>query len=276
MSDEMVSTPEKPAPESARPDERSDSPRTRRYQSVRWLLSELLIVVVGVLIALSAQRWWQGREDRAREATYITELIADMRQTELAVRAADSLQQPRAIAAANALRAYRRDARPAVDSLAEWATRSLQFHRTVPVTATAEALISTGDARIIRDDSARRAIYDYLAASREYAVSQERFVDVLVAAGRDLTAHVDYLEPVARQMGPALDSIARSDPAFPLPPVVERTPFGADTAAFWRTEEIYEALQWVNLAHANLAGMRRDLLTQTIRSREILEAGLDE
>ena len=42
------------------------------------MLGELIIVVVGVLLALAADRWNTGRLDRASEKAYLLELAVDL------------------------------------------------------------------------------------------------------------------------------------------------------------------------------------------------------
>lgn len=42
-------------------------------------LSELVVIIVGVLVALAVDRWDGGRRDRALEAEYLQALVADLR-----------------------------------------------------------------------------------------------------------------------------------------------------------------------------------------------------
>jgi len=43
------------------------------------VLKEVLVIVLGVLIALGAQAWWSGRQDRDYEVTYLESLLRDLR-----------------------------------------------------------------------------------------------------------------------------------------------------------------------------------------------------
>ena len=246
------------------------------FRSLRWFLAELVVVVAGVLIALGAQRWWQAREDHARERAYLTQLVADIRQTEANVAEMDSLSRPVILASANVLRGYRSPVKPPRDSLLVWASHSVSYQRALPVTATADALISTGDVRILRDDSVRVAIYDYVAASADFSTEQNRFVDIVIDGGRRLGEHVDFMETVLARLGSATDSLAVANPWLGLQAGERLTPFPVDEAQFWRTRDIYESFLWINLAHQNLAGARRVLLEESVRARRILERELDD
>ena len=48
----------------------------------RRTLGELLLIVSAVLIALAADSWWQARQERQQEKVYLTQLLADTRETE--------------------------------------------------------------------------------------------------------------------------------------------------------------------------------------------------
>jgi hypothetical protein len=246
------------------------------FRSLRWFMAELIVVVAGVLIALSAQRWWQAREDSARESAYMTQLVSDIRQTEAQVAAIDSASLPALMSSANLLRGYRARVKPPRDSLLLWASSSVSYNRVLPVMATAEALISTGDVRIVSDDSVRMAIYDYVAASRDFATEQDRFVDIVIEGGRRLGAHVDFMEAVIARLGPAIDSIAIANPGLGLQAGERLTPFPVDEDEFWRTREIYESFLWINLAHQNLLGARRVLRVKSAHARSILERELND
>src|SRR4051794_26894952 len=56
----------------------------RLRASIPWwaALREFAIIVAGVLAALGAQAWWQGREALARERDSLRGLLADTRENE--------------------------------------------------------------------------------------------------------------------------------------------------------------------------------------------------
>jgi hypothetical protein len=49
------------------------------YASFR-LLSELAVIVVGILLALAADSWWEERQERALELEYLEAFREDVRQ----------------------------------------------------------------------------------------------------------------------------------------------------------------------------------------------------
>lgn len=136
---------------------------------------EFAIIVAGVLAALAAQAWWEGHQERAREESYIAQLLDDTRETETRLIDAvqeDSLSRSGARKVIDALTTS--GAVPA-DSFSTWigmAGRAADFK---PVAGTYQALVQSGDLRLIRDESLRAQITAY-AATLEY--ERQRFAQL--------------------------------------------------------------------------------------------------
>ena len=118
---------------------------------LRWFAAELLIVVVGVLIAL-AQGWWQRRENVSRERVYLRQLSRDLARTVSRMDSAGSAMKLSDDATVNLLRAFRSNPYPPDDSIRSWLLLFAYYQHPAPVTPTAEALVSTGDLRLIRNE----------------------------------------------------------------------------------------------------------------------------
>lgn len=54
---------------------------TDRRAKASFLLAELIVVLLGVLIALGVDSWWQGRAERGRELAYLRSINADLAVT---------------------------------------------------------------------------------------------------------------------------------------------------------------------------------------------------
>ena len=54
---------------------------TGRRANASFLLAELIVVLMGVLIALGVDSWWQGRAERGRELAYLRSINADLAVT---------------------------------------------------------------------------------------------------------------------------------------------------------------------------------------------------
>lgn len=131
---------------------------------------EVALVVVGVLIALAVDAWWEGRGDRERERAYLRQLLSDVRATEERLEESisrDSVTVARVTRFMDAAHAFHRRAEPGraappADSLVEWgATEYAQF---VPLTGTYTALVEGDGLRLLRSDSLRFQVIALAAA----------------------------------------------------------------------------------------------------------------
>ena len=227
---------------------------------VRWFAAEFLVVVTGILVALALQAWYEGRRDAARERAYLIQLEADLRDTERLVAAADAENRPAAVAGARLLRAYYTPTPPPRDSLLLWFVQANRYELARPVTATVEALVTTGDLNLIRSDSLRTAIAGYLDGSRQLVASQQTFEQEFLRASDALDYKVDYAEALTALAPQArIDSAAASDSRFLLPAGPRRRPFRADTDALLRDRDAHFALGQLVSAKRNMAGLRREM-----------------
>ena len=117
---------------------------------IRWFAAEYVIVVAGVLTAVAIAGWANRRQDIAHERAYLQQLRADLTTTESLLAAADSILAPRDRAGALFVQSFYAQDRAPSDSLAVWLYRSYWIEGPRPVMGTAQALITTGDLRLLR------------------------------------------------------------------------------------------------------------------------------
>lgn len=147
-------------------------PRLRPLGAIhgwRTALREFVIIAAGVLCALAAQAWWQDHQDRGREGDYLRQLLADTRENEHRLDnaiATDSAVGWAAARLAGAL--YGGDPLPPPDTLVAWfQDRTFSSSNFEPLSGTYDALLATGDLRLIRTDSLRALLVAY-ASSLEH------------------------------------------------------------------------------------------------------------
>ena len=136
--------------------------RLKRFGSAQiWkrILGELGLIVGGVLIALSLNAWWGGRQDRQRELAYMNQLLLDLQETESRLSASiagdtETLEEVGAVLD----RAFLGPLPPS-DSL-RMPTGYSQFR---PLMGTQAALLQSGELRLLRSDSVRLALIAYSA-----------------------------------------------------------------------------------------------------------------
>ena len=252
------------------------APRPRRWDwrpKARWFAAEYLIVVLGVLTAVGINSWWGERQDRLQEAAYLRQLDADFDQTERVFDEAEPGIRQGDHAAAALFRPFRTGERPPADSVYLWLGRATFFNLPYAVTQTAEALVTTGDLTLVRDDSLRAAITDYLALwERSNTLMRSNglmAIDYARALGRSVDLSEAVLVPIPD--GVAAANAAGYPNAFPEGATegAYESPFPLDVDAFYADREVYDALWGLYLrrflGRRNREGFRQDL--DAIRER---------
>jgi len=134
----------------------------------QWLIAELLVIVLGVLIALAIDQWREGVENAKIRKEYLHQLIADLQSTE-DLMAEVGEENEVSLAAVDALvDAFESNAEPSLEKTRELLRTIQTFNNPVPVLGTAEALISTGDLRLIENAQSQTEITRYLSRSRDF------------------------------------------------------------------------------------------------------------
>lgn len=160
----------------------------RSIRSQDWfaVLVELLVVMVGLVVAFQVDRWWEARGERFGEETYIDRLIVDLEEDVPDLKYASELAEVRrdfgeflAGVAADPTLATERPTYflAAVSQAAFTYTPSLVSH-------TFEDLRSTGNLRLIQDPGIRRALRNYYGVDQ----SQRQFI------GLNLMIELRYFE----------------------------------------------------------------------------------
>jgi hypothetical protein len=271
-----------PAPASSAP--REKRPHTilgRLAKAVReqnWfaVVLEVLIVIVGVVIGFQVTSWGQDRADRAREQTYLRQLVEDLKQTEANMDRFDGWNQRLDVSAAMLVRSFRSGSTPSADSVLRWASESSIIGRPIFVTGTVDALVETGDLNLIQDDSLRSGITDYIdriEQIRSHLAHNDEDSRPYIAT---LSERVDFgAAEIARRSPAELDSLARADPSYPIPEAPQRAFEPVDVEALMRDREAYTAIWNVSRIRRLMAGNRRHGLEATVALREQIEAALD-
>ena len=127
--------------------------------SLPWkrLIAELAVIVVGVLIALGMDSWWEQRQERQKAEEYLQQLLVDFRETERNIQNAIAGDTEKFESANRIIdRAFRGQFPPA-DSL-ELPTG---YHYFPPLTGTLTALVQGGDLRLLDSDTLRFELVAY-------------------------------------------------------------------------------------------------------------------
>jgi len=175
------------------------------------------MIVTSILLALAVDAMWDRRQEHTREVAYLRMLAADLHETLLNnamfTDSANSIDW----AGAQLVRAYYEPQLPPNDSISKWAALAFGSWQVEPTLGTVETLISTGDLRVISDDSLRSAITRYLTYIRTFDGFEQESRDVF----QELRAQL------FERMGPAFIPLVGS-PIASLPPTDDLYPYPVD------------------------------------------------
>jgi hypothetical protein len=123
---------------------------------------DLLVVIVGVLIALSVNNINESRKDDIQENAYLSGILVDLRSdsTDLANRRATAIRGLEVADNLLELRHASRSIAPA-DSLVEWFIHAAFIDNFQVLDHTYRELLGSGGLSLIKDDALRRQISDY-------------------------------------------------------------------------------------------------------------------
>ena len=206
-----------------------DSPATRSPwpRRVRWFLAELSVVVVGILLALSLQSWWQDRENAQRSAVYLEQLLADARLTLKEFSA--SVEEDKVLwAGAQALNdaAHHNEVLQAGEAL-QWLRLPVgRFTDPMPALGNVYSLIDNGEIRHIKDPVIHAAIVEYAARMKLNDSTDQQGQIARMLGANDLESLVlaraglppppsELIDPAKHDSVPVQNYLARYEAAWP-------------------------------------------------------------
>jgi hypothetical protein len=132
---------------------------------------EILVVIVGLLLAFQLDRWWEQRGERVQEAEFVARLAADV------ARESEFLEQAIVLATmrkgmAELLMDVAEDSSAATRDPVRFVAAVQQAAYTyAPILSahTFEEMRSTGNLRLLRDPEVKNALYSYYGLNRNIA-----------------------------------------------------------------------------------------------------------
>jgi hypothetical protein len=235
---------------------------------LKWFGAEFLVVVAGILVALGLQAWWQDRQDASRGAEFERQLLSDVRETQRSLR--DSIATDRAHSRTTSLLStalYATDT-PTPKQTLEWLQAYSGWTADPrPVLGNVNALIQTGEIRLVSNPRLRRAIISYAS--------------VMGTTWEDRRAQTDRM---VRANDLSLARLEAADvPPIPVP-ASEAGTYTADDlrgylpaymAAWSRLRadgQFRTAQQWRLFAYSNIEYYNQEMLSASTRLRKDLEA----
>jgi len=242
-----------------------NSVRTQDWPS---LLSELVIVVLGIFIAIQADSWWQHQNDLSQEASYLSRLVNDVtddiENIEYGIRLARLRKELAGVLITAAENPDGVRERPvkfliAVEQSAYTFTPSLNSN-------TFEELRSTGNLGLLRNNELKSALFDYF----RYDQGARQFMSL------QLMQEFRHFELVTSVMNSeqsiwVQDNLRIANPDREIPTEATGLEIDGIVAAAVRLSDMPEAIAWLPVAR----GMQEELVETHTNRLERAQALLE-
>jgi hypothetical protein len=227
----------------------------------KWALGELTLIIAGVLTALAVNSWWESRNDAARERAYLRQLLVDVSANESAINDVVTAHTNSANAATRLASSF--DAAgplPSCDVLADLLQTALNWTELDLRTGTYSALLTTGDIRLIRNDTLRADVIRYAGVVDTVTAAFDRNESDAWGSAYTFRRRITYFWRLFEPRQP-------SDP----PPWS-----GCNFEPLRSDPDIREALFSIHLLHDNRVGFAKELAdaNRALRSGLTSEVGV--
>ncbi len=123
---------------------------------------EIVLVVIGILIALQINTWNQSKQESNKEKVYLRNVEADLKQQLSYISIQLEREYEYDSLAASILDRYNREKRLRIDSVISKQLNTLTIRKTfIKADPTYQDLISSGNIRLIKDEKLRNEILSY-------------------------------------------------------------------------------------------------------------------
>ncbi len=228
-------------------------------KKIKWLLifMEGVVIVASILLAFGIEAWWDGRQERVEERQALEALARDFESAAEEIDQVALVMDSVAIAA-NIILGWTgpsADSRHA-DSLALLMPSITRVGSFQPPLGTLQALLGSGDLRLIRNDSLRAALASFPSRLAQVSTTEGYGADVLFG---ELHPYLNQSIPM-RRFGRAGDGVTR---------------FDSDVEGLLRSLEFENLIQLKLTSLAFLEGSTRNVQGLVTSIRAILDLELN-
>jgi hypothetical protein len=229
--------------------------RARRWaRNARWFLAEFMVVLTGVLVALALNAWWGERQNRQLERVYLLQLHEDLAASEADLSAFADEMMTRALHSAAVGHAFWDPSSTSPEDLMVSLGAPLSANRTRPVLGTAQALVATGDLRLIRSDRLRSELMSYLEWSQARMDNIARFDETYYRPGVALITQRFDVSALGRLADSATGRTRNeATVALSMSPATGEAPFPLDLGRILQDADVYRSYSHLLIGHRNQA-----------------------
>ena len=237
--------------------------RARRY--LMYATGEILLIVMGILIALAIDALYDRIQNAKTEQNYIQSILVDINDTKNQFKAVEQMNSEGIRSVVKLIEAFSNPNIQGSDSIYYWFGRARVIDNPVPNLNTMDILISTGDLSLIKSTALKTKITQWRSYVKDYwllplyDLEQEHR-----NLYRDLIREVDQFQ-LHRPMTTSADSL------FPIqPPAL--SPFPINIQAYFNNRDNYAKLSAFYKLKIIMANYRIVMLREAEKIEDLLQS----
>lgn len=230
---------------------------------------ELVVVVVGILLALAIDAYWSERSDRRLELALLEQLAADLSRAEAHLRGQVSQTEDAARAAASLYAMTDERGTVPSDSVAAWLVRVSWWSDPAPTTATAQGVLSSNSLPLILNEELRAQLVLFLDQVRQLEMRVPRYEGEIWRWMEEINTVAD---PRARGVSVypgILDAGVEAEVGTALQTYRER-----DVVALLNWDSFPLVAHQLFYAHENLRWLQARMIDATVALRQAIDTEL--
>lgn len=256
--------------------------QNRASKYLLYALGEIILVVIGILIALQINNWNENRKDNLQEAVFIKQLKEDLTQTNNELDEIKAFFLKRALAAQTVIHSYWQD-KPLQDSLLYNFGEVLQNLKYNPILGTAKSLINSGNIELIKSEKLKTAIINYNetvdALLKDITRYEETYYRTAIhAINNEFDIQSLYMTYNTEDYKIYLSNLRKSKDTYLhfVPENFKKVPFTESLNDIYNNKNVFAAYKTIFIAHRNTSGRYSDIHKETKKLLQLLkEEGYD-
>ena len=238
--------------------------KTGKY--LKYAIGEIVLVMIGILLALQVNEWNQERLRKKAEQTAIEQLITDLSKSQYELESVTNRNLREARECAQVLRAFWKSELP--DNIEDYVESGFGSSVYSPVLGTAQSLINSGRLDILSSKELKSHIVEYVEAVNYTLKDINRYEESYFRKGVDL---IYETMPAGIQTKQAINERSETigkDWQYKYnlnsrPLLVDKVPFEIDVLQLFEDERYFRGLSKLHLYHRNISFKYNQMLENT-------------
>lgn len=242
--------------------------RTGKY--FKYAIGEIILVVIGILIALQINNWNEIKKAHFKETILTKQLLEDLKQTYTDLETIQAFFLDRANAAEIISHSFW-TGKHLKDTMLYTFSKTLSYQSYSPVLGTAKSLINSSNIDLMTSDDLKKAIINYVDETEASLTDIKRFEETYYRTGvLELLAEFDFHNLFATYLkDDYLSRTRRSIKAYP--DEFENPPFPENIDSIYKNKKIYAANSKLIIAHRNTYGQYNSISEKTLTLINLIE-----